>query len=369
MPRILHAADLHLSDADRDYGLSVLTELIAAGHREKADYLVFCGDLFDTFADAEKLRADFRRILGTPPFEFLFLPGNHEGLRRAEGELRRLDFGAATLLDSAPFSLLRRDRGGCRLEFLAVPHQDDYSGYGNWEVPPKDATWRIAIAHGVVAGMSYRGPEEESGGAALDPDLFIRHRADYAALGHIHGRRTLAAGGTRFAYPGSTRVWRKREFGPRGAFLIDFPRDRPIGATMLPDPVFLPFASAGEYRHQVIPLTLEGGIPESDGFAQTWGAADYVELEFTGLVEDERAAFQAVDALRERFSGRFRVLRLEKDGVAALPGISCQPIVRKFLDAWNARMPAAEDAPARAVWLRSRELALNSLKIALERVA
>ncbi len=34
-----------------------------------------------------------------------------------------------------------------------------------------------------------------------------------------------------------------------------------------------------------------------------------------------------------------------------------------------ARMPAAEDASARAVWLRSREMALNSLKLALERVA
>jgi DNA repair exonuclease SbcCD nuclease subunit len=369
MPRILHAADLHLSDADREYGLSVFAELIAAAHREKADYLAFCGDLFDTFADAEKLRADFRRILGTPPFEFLYLPGNHEDLRRGGGELHRLDWGAATLLDAAPFSLLRRDRGGCPVEFLAVPHQEDYSGYGNWAVPPKEAPWRIALAHGVVAGMSYRGPDEEPGAAALDPDLFIRHRADYAALGHIHGRRTLALGAARFAYPGSARVWRKRETGPRGAFLIDLPEDRPAGGTTLPEPVFLPFASAGEYRHQAIPLTLEGGVPGPEGFPATWGAADYVELEFTGLVEDERAAFQAIEALRERFSGRFRVLSLDKDGVAALPGVASQPIVRKFLEAWDARMPAAEDASARAVWLRSRELALNSLKTALERVA
>src|SRR3954471_17608578 len=98
MPRILHAADLHLSDAEREYGLAVFAELIETARRERVDYLLFCGDLFNSFADAEKLRGDFRRILGSPPFEFLYLPGNHEELHRGGsggGGLERLDLGAA----------------------------------------------------------------------------------------------------------------------------------------------------------------------------------------------------------------------------------------------------------------------------------
>ena len=52
-------------------------------------------------------------------------------------------------------------------------------------------------------------------------------------------------------------------------------------------PKFLPLASAGEYRHYAIPLTLEGDLPDVDVLAAGWGRPDYVELEFTGLVEDE----------------------------------------------------------------------------------
>jgi predicted phosphodiesterase len=376
MPRILHAADIHLSVADQDYGLAVFAELIRVAKSEKADYLLFCGDLFNTFADADRLRGDFRRILGSPPFEFMYLPGNHEDLQRGAGELSRLDLGAATVLHARPFELLRRDRGGTEVEFLAVPHQEQYSGYGNWPVPPKDAPWRIALAHGVVAGMSYRGPDDEGGATAIDPDLFIRFKADYAALGHIHGRRTQAIGPVLFAYPGSTRVWRRNECGPRGALMLDLPDSGPSGKPggALPEPVFLPLASAGEYRRFVLPLTLEGELPDVDALAGNWGAADHIELEFTGLVEDETAVARLAERLRARYASRVRLFDIDRDGVSALPGISSQPIVRKFLEGWTARMPrpspeTVADGGELAVWVRARELALNSLKAHLERLA
>jgi DNA repair exonuclease SbcCD nuclease subunit len=373
MIRILHAADLHLSEAERDYGLAVFADLLEAAGRERADYLVFCGDLFNTFSDAGALKADFRRLLGSRPFEFLYLPGNHEDLQRGQGELERLDLGTATVLHARPFDLIRRERGGTAVEFLAVPHQLEYAGYGNWPVPPKRAPWRIALAHGVVAGMSYRGPDEEAGGAALDPDLFLRFRADYAALGHIHGRRSLAVGPLRIAYPGSSRVWRRNESGPRGAFLLELPEGGPAAGTCLPEPRFVPLPAAGEFRHYALPLSLEGAPPDLEPLAKGWGAADFIELEFTGLVEDERSVAQLADRIRERFGSRVRCLNIDREGVSALPGIASQPIVRRFLEAWGARMPVPGDgngsAADHAVWIRARELALNALKAGLERVA
>jgi DNA repair exonuclease SbcCD nuclease subunit len=374
MPRILHAADLHLSEADRDYGLAVFSELIETARRERVDYLAFCGDLFNTFADAEKLRAEFRRILASPPFEFLYLPGNHEELNRGGGELSRLDWGSATVLHPRPFELLRRDRGGTAVEFLAIPHQEQYTGYGDWPVSPKLARWRIALAHGVVAGMSYRGPDDEGGATALDPELFLRFQADYAALGHIHGRRFQNIGGVAFAYPGSSRVWRRNESGPRGALLLELP-DGPASA--LAEPAFIPLSAAGEYRHYALPLSLEGEPPDVDALAKGWGRADYIDLRFTGLVEDETAVARLEERLREKHASRVRVLEIDREGVSALPGIASQPIVRKFLEAWNARMPRALEAgnpdadavAAHAVWIRAREMALNSLKANLERSA
>lgn len=375
MLRILHAADLHLSETEKEYSLGVLAELLDLARREEADFLIFCGDLFDTFGDADRLRSDFRRSVGRPGFEFLFLPGNHEALRRGGGELGRLDLGAVTVLDAAPFSLLRRERRGLAVEFLAVPHQDHYAGYGNWPVPPKAAPWRIAMAHGVVAGMAYRGPDAEGGGAALDPDLFGRFQADYAALGHIHGRRHQhhSPGGFAMAYPGSARVWRKNESGPRGANLLELPYPAgpsvsPSSLPRLPDPAFRPLAAAGEYRHYAIPLTLDGDMPDIDRLAAAWGPRDFIELEFSGLVEDEHLAARLAGDLRSRHASRVRVLEISRDAVTALPGVSSHPVARQFLERWQNRPEAKDpDHAGYSAWFRSRELALSHLKACLEK--
>lgn len=365
MPRLLHAADLHLSGEHRDYGLSVFADLIETAHRERADYLLFCGDLFDTYADAESLKGEVRKAIGTPPFEFLYLPGNHEGIRKGGGDISRLDLGAATVLQATPWGFFRRERGGIPVEFLAVPHQESYAGYGSWQVPPKEARWRVALAHGLVAGMAYRGPDDEGGAAALDPDLFQRFRVDYAALGHIHGGRSQGMGSVLFAYPGSSRVWRRNESGPRGAWLLDLP-----AGGNLPAPAFLPLQAAGEFRQYALPLSLEGEPTDLDPVARTWGKADFIVLSLTGIVEDENAVAALADRLNARYSGRVRRFEIERDGVASLPGIADQPLVRRFLEAWEKRVPAA-DLPGtderRAEWLRARELALAALKAGLER--
>lgn len=375
MLRILHAADLHLSESDKEYGLSVLAELVETARRERADLLLFCGDLFNTFTDAGALRVEFRRLLGTLPCEFLYLPGNHEDLQRGSGELKRLDLGPVTLLDSLPFGLTRREYRRVPVEILSVPHQVHYAGYGNWPIPPKQSPWRIALAHGVVAGMAYRGPDEEGGGTAIDPDLFLRYGADYAALGHIHGRRTQTFGASVLAYPGSARVWRRHENGPRGALLMELP-DSP-GSAALSEPAFLPLNAAGEYRQYAMPLSLDGEPPDVDALAKGWGRADFIELKFSGLVEDERQVAQIADRIRARYASRVRCLEIDRDGVSALPGIASQPIVRRFLEAWAGRMPRpdpsgspdsdAAHAAEHAVWIRAREVALNVLKAGLER--
>jgi DNA repair exonuclease SbcCD nuclease subunit len=375
MPRILHASDLHISESEKDYSLAVFSEIVEIANRERIDYLIFCGDLFNTFVDAEKLRGDFRRILGSPTFEFIFLPGNHEDLQRGQGELGRLDWGGATLLQARPFELIRRDRGGMPIEFLGIPHQDQYSGYANWSVPAKETKVRIVLAHGVVAGMSYRGPDEEGGGAALDPDMFTRFKADYAALGHIHGRRVQTSPGFTMAYPGSSRVWRRNEMGARGIYILEpLQGEGGVGGGArggssgpIPEPTFIALASAGEFRYLTLPLSLEGEIPDLDRLAGSWGLADYIELELTGLVEDERVVAQLADTLKLRYGTKVRKIEITRDHVSALPGIASQVVVQQFLAAWNKRKPQAlRQSPEHLIWLRARELALNALKVHLE---
>jgi DNA repair exonuclease SbcCD nuclease subunit len=220
----------------------------------------------------------------------------------------------------------------------------------------------VALAHGLVAGLAYRGPDEEGGAAALDPDLFRRFSVDYAALGHIHRGRCQAAGGVSCAYPGSARVWRRNEDGPRGAWLLDLPV---TGA--LPAPAFAPLRAAGEFRRYAIPLSLEGEPPDLDALAREWGPSDYVALDFTGIVEDETAVAALADRVRAAFAPKVRKLEIDRDEVAALPGIAGQPLVRRFLEAWERRVPPGPEG--RAEWMRARELGLAALKAGLEKAA
>jgi hypothetical protein len=303
-------------------------------------------------------------MLGSPPFEFLYLPGNHEEIRKGGGELGRLDLGAATLLATAPWSLFRRERGGMPIEFFSVPHQESYSGYGNWAIPRKETRWRVALAHGLVAGLAYRGPDDEGGAAALDPDLFQRFGVDYAALGHIHGARSQTLGPVTFAYPGSSRVWRRNESGARGAWLVELPEQGPLRTA------FAPLRAAGQFRQYALPLSLEGEPADIDALAKEWGKSDSILLGFTGIVEDEQAVAALADRLKTRYADRVRKFEIERDEVIALPGIAGQPLVRRFLEAWERRAPAAGDPAVderRADWLRARDLALAALKAGLER--
>jgi len=124
MIRVLHCADLHLSadPADRDYSLAVLDEIAGLAKKRGAAYLLFAGDTFNTFGDAETLRAEFRDrmepLRGT--CEVFLLAGNHEDLGRSKRKLANFDLGLAPEncieFDGAPFRLIRR--GGVEIQLI-----------------------------------------------------------------------------------------------------------------------------------------------------------------------------------------------------------------------------------------------------------
>ncbi len=360
MIRLIHCADLHLSASqeNRDYSLSVLDEIISIAGREKARYLLFAGDTFDTFGDAESLRAEFRARIQSidPSCEAVLLAGNHEDLGRGKRRLADFDFGigAGNIIefDGTPFRLLVREG----LEILAIPHQQDYRHYTEWKVPAKGEDVRLALAHGIVAGMSYSGEQEETGGSVMDADMFHRHGVDYAAHGHIHSRRSAVFGSLTAGYPGSARVWRKNETGPRCVSLLEAGKEVKSS--------YITLSSAGEYRSLEIFIGFDGEIPPLPEEASSWGSADYIFLEFSGIVENESAARGAIERLLADTKKKVRRLEHE-ERIEVLAGISAQPLARKFLEAWKRAKPDGGEEEMR-VWKRARELGLWKLKETLE---
>lgn len=351
MIKLLHCADLHLSEQEKEYSLNVLQEIVKIALAEKASFLLFCGDIFNSFSDLEKLRSEFRRILSPLPSEILYIPGNHEKNTQANASFRNLDLGNITMLDE--IGLIAKESGGIKIEFLAIPHKDIYSDYLNWNIPEKKTPFRIALAHGVVTDMSFIGLDDEGSGAALDPSMFQRYQIDYAALGHLHSFKTRQIGNTTFYYPGSSRVWRSGESGPRQIAVIK------IDSKLLFEPVFL--KSAGEYRWYRLPLDINGSINDLDKIAEEWKAEDWIEISLFGVIEDETTVKSLEEEIKHKYDRKVRRLNINRlpEDVKVMNGISSQPLIKRFLELWEKRRP--EDAEEIGVWLKARELALNKI--------
>ena len=354
--RLIHAADLHLSAREADYCLSVWEEIISLTRRLRPAYLILAGDIFDSFDDVEALRSEFRARWKpiADSCRVLFVPGNHEELNRGRRDLRHVDLGPIVLMDQRPFTFLADDS----LELLAIPHQASYGDYRTWPVPPKRAKTRVAIAHGTVLGSPHAFANEETGGAALDPELFTHFEVDYAALGHIHRASSEGMGNTRVVYPGSSRVWRKGETGPRGVRLVT------VGSSVREQ--FIPLESAGTFRPYYLALSLEGELDDLESEARQWGPADWVFLQITGVVENENIAAALEKKLAAGYGGTVRRLDIDRDGVTGLAGIASQPLARRFLEIWREKEPAVDEPDRRRAWRRSREMALGAIKSILE---
>jgi DNA repair protein SbcD/Mre11 len=361
MIRILHCADIHLKAGDADYGLTVLREIASVAKAEGADLVLICGDLFDTFADAEALRRDFAPAVAAAACEALYLPGNHEDLQRT-GDLAGFDFTPAVLLHQKPFALVKRSLKKTTVEFLCIPHQPRYGDWRSWEIPPKDSAVRIALAHALVDTMAYSGPQSgdiEDGGAVMEGELFRRHQVDYAALGHIHGARTVETP-VLMAYPGSATVWRAGEEGPRSVLLLDIGDD---GVVRPPRTIEL--ASAGRYRAIPAPMAFDASLPDLSEAVRGLSASDHVELVLSGLVENDHLVNESVARITAMLKGKVRVLDVNRSGVAVMPGIASQPLAAQFLKVWE-KGPAAGSGIDDRTWRRARELALLTVKEVME---
>ncbi len=369
--RLFHSADLHLSQAERSYGFSVLEELIYHCRRLQADAWLLCGDVFDSHEDALALAGDFHdylRELGALPL--LMIPGNHElSGGRAPATLAPLAQGAAPgfrLALRTPYErLLPPDLDA---EFLAVPFQRSYGEYPEWAPPARERRWRVGLLHGVVNGMTYTGQSEEAEHAFIERDLFTRLGLHYAALGHIHARGEASQGACVAHYPGSGRVWRKGETGPRQATLAVLD-----DAGVRTEPVAI--QAAGVYRVVQVPLDERGAplgydSPEAllAALEAGHGPQDWLRVELSGFVA-RRTEAEALQRLLQRRAANFRRFDAVLTDIVEAERLRDHPLVRSFDALWRpryAQAQAAGEAEEAALLERTRRLALEQIHQRLE---
>lgn len=354
MTKIIHASDLHLKESEKDYCFAVLDEMLAIAQAEAAGYLLFCGDLFDSFEDMKAMRVAFRqRVEKLKGCKVIYIPGNHEDLRRTKDEsLETYDLGPITICLEKPYALISGDN----VEFICIPHQESYAGYRDWGAPPKAAgKARVVLIHGTAPSI-YCGPEtEESKSGVIDGDMFETLGANYVAMGHIHSQASMRSGNVLASYSGSARVWRAGVEGPRGINLLQAAGGeiKPLG--------FRELRSAGQYRFFELPLTIEGGLEAGDiePVVAATSKNDLVEISILGVVEDETLLGEAEAQIRAALSDR-RALKISRGEIVVAAGLAGHPAARQFLEKWRARKPDDYSAK-KAAWLLARAIGLKAI--------
>jgi DNA repair exonuclease SbcCD nuclease subunit len=234
-------------------------------------------------------------------------------------------------------------------EFVMFPFQEGYIDPAVLDIPPAKAARRVGVMHGTVAGMAYTGGGPgESENSNIDPSIFVRLNASYVALGHIHGARTQTFGTAIVSYPGSARVWRKGETGPRTLNVVDTAGGVTCRQVTL--------ASAGQYREQRIPLSLDGRAGALEPIVRTWSPADMVSMVLTGMVDDENSVVALQEELGTKYGSMVRSLEVRSE-VEPAAGISSHPAAARFLTLLGEQ----EGSTDPAVWERARKLGLEAI--------
>ncbi|MFC4777264.1 exonuclease SbcCD subunit D [Paenibacillus sp. GCM10023252] len=230
--RFIHAADLHLhspfrglsqmpegiQDRLRQSTFGALRSLTDTAIREKVDFMVIAGDLFDE-AD-RSLKAQLALVrewekLSEHGIQVFVIHGNHDPLSGARASLRLPSnvtiFGSDRMTYEPAY---RRDGELAAFVYgmsYGTRHVTDNLAAGY--VKAAGAPFHIAMLHGNVNGDAEHDPY-----APCSLTELISKGYDYWALGHIHKRAVLHTY-PHVVYPGNTQGRHSREQGAKGCYV------------------------------------------------------------------------------------------------------------------------------------------------------
>jgi exonuclease SbcD len=214
--KILHTSDVHLKRVEDERWLG-FEEVLRISAAEDVGLLVISGDLFDTKAAAEQLRAPLRSLFASAPARVIVLPGNHDGGALTAG----LYFGDRVSVLSDPGSFV--DAEGVRV--VALP----FERIDSEKVMQRLLTLRnslrpdavnVLLFHGELLDMIYDcsvyGDEGDAGYMPVRLSYFDGLGFDYVLAGHFHANFEIKPyEGGRFVYSGSPVSITSREQGIR----------------------------------------------------------------------------------------------------------------------------------------------------------
>ena len=240
--RILHTSDWHLGkklyklDRTPEH-LEFLNWLIETLKRERIDYLLIAGDVFDTptppHQSLEVFYEFLHRVSSETQTETLIIAGNHDSglLLEAPSKLlapHRIKVWGK-LSDNSADHWYMLEKGGERLEVCSIPFFRSYEllphGEGDALVALKKylikepSTPQLLMLHHLAGIFEAAGSEQVISLSGVDSiPVDILRSFDYVALGHIHKPQKI---GEQIYYSGSPIPMRFSETQSKSVVLID----------------------------------------------------------------------------------------------------------------------------------------------------
>jgi exonuclease SbcD len=304
--RLLHTSDWHLGRSLHRADLrtaqeTFLDHMVDTVRAERVDAVLVAGDVYDRAVppvDAVRMCEEALSRLRSAGARVVLISGNHDSARR-------LGFGSS-LFDVAGVHLRTRpeqiaepvmltDRHG-DVAVYGIPYLEPAAvgGHGHAEVlagavarirAAGSGSRNIVVSHSWVSGGAVCESERDisMGGAGQVPSS-VFDGFSYVALGHLHGRQTLAE---HIRYSGSPLPYSFSEASHRtGSWLVEIDGDGAARAELVPAPV---------YRKLTV---------VSDTLPELLSSPKYAEFESDFLsvtLTDPARPEGAMDALRARF--------------------------------------------------------------------
>ena len=251
--RILHTSDWHLGRSFHREGMlthqaAYVDHLVEVVERERVDLVVVAGDVYDRalpHVDAVRLADEALARLAASPAKVVITSGNHDSAQRLGFSPRLIDAAGVFIRTDAAGAgtpVLLDDRHGT-VAVYGIPYLDPDAVREPWglaarshEAALTEAMRRVhadratrdarsvVLAHAFVAGAQPSDSERDIsvGGVSLVPTGVFAD-VDYAALGHLHGRQTLA---DHVRYSGSPLAYSFSEAGHvKGSWLVELGAD------------------------------------------------------------------------------------------------------------------------------------------------
>lgn len=221
--KILHTADIHIRELNDDRWQTFL-EIILTAKSEKIDVLVISGDLFESDADANKLRAKFREFFSEKIFDVILIPGNHDQNAYPDGVF----LGDRIHIIRNPLEPIKiRNATFWGLPFQELKGIEVLQQLHEMDAKINTAGTHILLFHGELLDISgvweNYGAEGERRYLPVKLEHFRSLKWDYILAGHFHANFDVHQIGDSkyFVYSGSPVSITRREVGPRKINLFE----------------------------------------------------------------------------------------------------------------------------------------------------